>query len=104
MTEIEEAEISLKGFSEYLEAQIQNAMNFLGLRKDQSERERLMTDLDAFLSTEANRVQMEAINWLNKLKYRMRELEKQSSLIHALASSSTPTSVPDTDTNSYLCR
>ncbi|RCN41380.1 hypothetical protein ANCCAN_12647 [Ancylostoma caninum] len=71
-------------------------------RKEQSERERLMNDLDAFLNTEANETEIIAIQWTGRLDYRARELEKQSSLIQARPTTSTTMSARDTDMDSTV--
>ena len=61
-----------------------------------------MNDLDAFLNEEANDVEMESVQWMIRLKYRKRELERQSSLIQVQSSSSATSSANDNDTDSLL--
>ncbi|KHJ88153.1 Tas retrotransposon peptidase A16 [Oesophagostomum dentatum] len=53
------------------------------------EREKLMTDLDKFLNEGAIATELKAVQWTSRLRYRQRELDRQSSLIQA-KSSSTP--------------
>ncbi|VDN37308.1 unnamed protein product [Cylicostephanus goldi] len=103
IAEIGKLQISLTGLLENLEAQVQIAINFFGAKEDQSERDRSMNDLATFLSTEANGLQLEGVNWTNRLKYRMRELEEQSNRIQAFTLRTSPrsSSAGDPDTESY---
>ena len=98
--EIEEIKLSVTDLLQNLRDQIQNSMNFIGARKDQTEREKMMNDLDSFLSEEANNVEIRTVRWTSRLKYRQKELEKQSDLIRAQPCTSTAASLNNEDTNS----
>ncbi|KAL6735699.1 hypothetical protein Aduo_006113 [Ancylostoma duodenale] len=78
------------------------AMTNTMARKEQSEREKLINDLDAFLNIEANETEIIAIQWTGRLNYRLQELEKQSSIIQARPTTSGTTSARDTDTDSTV--
>ncbi|KHJ85669.1 Pao retrotransposon peptidase, partial [Oesophagostomum dentatum] len=100
MAEIDEIKLSVTDLLQNLRDQIQSAMNFIGARKDQTEREKMMNDLDSFLSNEANSVEIKTVRWTSRLKYRQKELENQSGLIRMQPSTSTAASVNDDDVNS----
>ena len=68
-------------------------MTFTGTKKDQSEREKLMTDLDRFLNEDAIATELKAVQWTSRLRYRQRELDRQSSLIQAKPSGSATSSI-----------
>ncbi|KAL6724094.1 hypothetical protein Aduo_019023 [Ancylostoma duodenale] len=102
MAEIDEVKLSLSVLLENLKSQIDVAMTNTMARKEQSERERLINDLDAFLNIEANETEIIAIQWTGRLNYRIQELEKQSSIIQARPTTSGTTSARDTDTDSTV--
>lgn len=81
--EIDELSFLLSDLLENLSKQVQNAMAFTGTKKDQSDREKLMTDLDRFLNEGAIATELKAVQWTSRLRYRQRELDRQSSLIQA---------------------
>ncbi|KAL6742654.1 hypothetical protein Aduo_015784 [Ancylostoma duodenale] len=102
MAEIDEVKLSLSVLLENLKSQIDVAMTNTMARKEQSERERLINDLDAFLNIEANETEIIAIQWTGRLNYRLQKLEKQSSIIQARPTTSGTTSARDTDTDSTV--
>ncbi|KAL6728875.1 hypothetical protein Aduo_010608 [Ancylostoma duodenale] len=102
MAEVDEVKLSLAVLVENLKNQIDVAMTNTMAKKEQSERERLMNDLDAFLNTEAYETEIIAIQWTGRLKYRLGELQKQSSLIQSRSITSGVTSARDTDRDSTL--
>ncbi|KHJ98961.1 Tas retrotransposon peptidase A16 [Oesophagostomum dentatum] len=81
--EIDELSFLLADLLQNLKEQVQNAMAFTGTKKDQSEREKLMTDLDKFLNEGAIATELKAVQCTSRLRYRQRELDRQSSLIQA---------------------
>ncbi|KAL6742699.1 hypothetical protein Aduo_015822 [Ancylostoma duodenale] len=94
--------LQTKVLLENLKSQIDVAMTNTMARKEQSERERLINDLDAFLNIEANETEVIAIQLTGRLNYRLQELEKQSSIIQARPTTSGTTSARDTDTDSTV--
>ncbi|KIH62651.1 hypothetical protein ANCDUO_07066 [Ancylostoma duodenale] len=102
MAEIDEVKLSLSVLLENLKSQIDVVVTNTMARKEQSERERLVNDLDAFLNTEAHETEIIAIQWTGRLKYRLGKLEKQSSLIQARPTTPGVTSARDADRDSTL--
>ncbi|KAL6726795.1 hypothetical protein Aduo_008729 [Ancylostoma duodenale] len=102
MAEIDEVRLCLPELLENLRTQMEAALSFIGERKDRSERERMLSDIEAFFNTAANETELLSIKWTGRLNYRARELEKQSSLIQARPTTSTTMSTWDTDTGSTM--
>ncbi|KAL6742186.1 hypothetical protein Aduo_015361 [Ancylostoma duodenale] len=85
MAEIHEVKLSLSVLLENLKSQIDIAMTNTMARKEQSEREGLINDLDVFLNIEANETEIIAIH-----------------IIQARPTTSGTTSARDTDTDSTV--
>ncbi|KAL6742185.1 hypothetical protein Aduo_015361 [Ancylostoma duodenale] len=80
MAEIHEVKLSLSVLLENLKSQIDIAMTNTMARKEQSEREGLINDLDVFLNIEANETEIIAIQWTGRLNYRLQELKNNLAL------------------------
>ncbi|KIH64567.1 hypothetical protein ANCDUO_05121 [Ancylostoma duodenale] len=102
MAEIDEIRLCLPELLENLRTEMKAALSFIGERKDHSERERPMSDTEAFFNMAANETELLSIQWTGRPNYRARELEKQSSLIQARPSTSATLSARDTDTENTM--
>ncbi|EYC40705.1 hypothetical protein Y032_0601g516 [Ancylostoma ceylanicum] len=99
---IDELKLSLTDLLQNLKDQIEAAFTYIMAIEEQSEREQLMKDLDDFLKTEAYEVEITSIRWSSRLKWRNRELEKQSNMIRIRPGTSATAHARHCDTISSL--
>ncbi|KAK6058409.1 hypothetical protein COOONC_04022 [Cooperia oncophora] len=62
-------------------AYVGKAIEAISSRSEQKEREKLMLDLNNHLELESNGLEIETLQWLNKIEFRKEELAQQASLI-----------------------